>query len=174
MARAVVRKSGKVGRARAYRAVSRASLVKMDGVEELLDAVSERLDNLEITVLKDAWVRASQPLLRSIRTNISALPVENRTKEVLQASLSVAAGPENKPNVLVGMSQAAGKRKLAGRFIFNPYWVEFGTARRSHKTGKATGSIRATPFFRPGVTASRPALREALAAQFKALLVEEE
>lgn len=173
MGRAIVRKSGKVGTKRAYTAVSKNSLVKVDGMQGVLDGIAERLDNLEIGVLKDAWITASKPLVRNVKQNISALPVGSRTKEVLQATLSISRGPDNKANVLVGMSQGAGVKRLPGRFILNPYWVEFGTAERVTKNGRRTGRIKVNPFFRPGVTASRAELRAALASEFKALLVEE-
>lgn len=173
MARSVVRKSGKLGKKRAYQAVSQGSLVKLDGMQDVLDGIAERLGNLEIEVLKDAWINASKPLLRAVRTNITALPVGSSTKEVLQAQVSVAAGPENKPNVLIGMSQKRGVANLPNRFIFNPYWVEFGTVDRATKGGKRTGKIQPTPYFRPAVTAARTQVHEALAREFKELLVEE-
>ena len=138
-----------------------------------LEGIEARLANLQAKVMKDAFVTATKPAYGAILQNINALPVGTRLKEVLRPQVSISRGEDRKPNVLLGMSQGAGTKRLPNRFIVNPYWVEFGTMQRSTKGGRRTGRFSATPFFRPAVTASRGAIRQALVSELKALLIEE-
>jgi hypothetical protein len=188
MARAFVRNDGGKGFKRKFQAVSDKSLVKFEGAQEVIDGIEARLANLKSEVLKDAFINAAKPAYRAVYSGISALPQSPKMKEVLQASILMAKGDARKPNVLLGMNQdkgiktmgypPKGSRPPAGQRVPNPYWIEFGTAQRNQGSKgngpkRDLGKMTATPFFRPAVTASKGAIRQALVSELKALLIEE-
>ena len=183
MARAFVRNDGKIGRKSKFQSVTQKSLVKLEGAQEVIDGIEARLANLKNEVLKDAFINAAKPAYRAVFMGISALPQSPKMKEVLQASILMAKGDARRPNVLLGMNQDKGIKAMGypprgskppkGQRVPNPYWIEFGTAARTTKAGRFTGNMSATPFFRPAVTASKGAIRQALVSELKALLIEE-
>jgi hypothetical protein len=173
MARSYVRNDGKIGKKSKFQSVTTKSLVKLEGGQEVIDGIEARLANLKAEIIKESFVKAALPAYGAVLQNINALPVGNKLKEVLRPQVSISRGEDRKPNVLLGMSQGAGTKRLPDRFIVNPYWVEFGTAERSTKGGRRTGRFSATPYFRPAITASKGAIRQALVSELKALLIEE-
>lgn len=188
MARSYVRNDGKIGKKRAFQSVTTKSVVKIEGAQEVIDGIEARLANLKSEVLKEAFINAAKPAYRAVYAGISALPQSPKMKQVLQASLLMARGDARKPNILLGMNQdkgiktmgypPRGSRPPEGQRVPSPYWIEFGTARRNQGSkGKGPnrdlGAMTATPFFRPAVTASKGAIRQALVSELKALLIEE-
>jgi len=155
--------------------VTKKQLLKMDGVAEALSEIEKRLDRATGNEIKKALIEGGKPLWRQAKQNIAGLGgVSKELKAILSAEVSMMRGKAKQPKILVGMSQLAGIKKLGrgGRFIPSPYWFEFGTAQRVTKTGHRTGAITPTPFFRDAISKSKTAVREALAASLKALLVE--
>ena len=120
-------------------------------------------DRAKAENLKGGFMAAAKPLLNAIKANVQRLPRSEHLKEVLQAELVLNYGPKTKSNVLLGMSQRAGLKKISDltRFVGNPYWYEFGTS----------GGIKPTPYFRPAVSAAKQAVASALATEMKKALL---
>ena len=164
---------------RKYRAVTQKGLIKVEGMQEVLDNIAERLDRTVGKQVKAVYVEAAKAVWSKTKQNIAGLPASERLKQVLNAEVMINTGEDRQQNVLVGMSQQAGIRKLGNqagtyrgkRFIPSPYWFEHGTAMRQGPRG-STGRIAATPFFRPAVTSTRGEMRDRMAAGFKELLVD--
>ncbi len=157
---------------RKYKAITQRGLLRIEGMQALLDAVVERMDRATAQSIKDIYVAAATKLTQRVRQNIAALPYSERLKEALRSGVVINRGQDKKPNVLVGVSQKAGVKQLGRqRFMPNPYWFEHGTAMRVTSRG-ARGRINATPFFRPAVLAARDDIRTTIADGMRSLLID--
>jgi len=147
--------------------VSKKQLLKVGGTAEVIAAIEAQMDRMTGEAIKDALINAAKPLWAQAKSNIAALPIGRPAKEMLDAQVSIMRGKPKQPKVVVGMSQHAGLKKLGGRHrSWNPYWWEFGTRERKGPRG----AIKATPFFRPAVTASKDQVRNRLAYELKLIV----
>jgi hypothetical protein len=113
--------------------------------------------------LKDVYLHAAGIIAKATRENLHTLPISPALREVLEATIIVNQGPEDKPNAIVGMIQNAAIKKLGkGRSIPNPAWFEYGTVSRTTGTGANRGLIHPAPVFRPAIERSRDDVTKAL------------
>ena len=144
-------------------AVGKARLLRIEGLDQVLENVLDFTDRAKAENLKEAFLEGAKPLWSQVKKNIQILPRSARAKEVLDACTIINKQERRKPFVLVGMSQQAGIKKLAqpNRFVGNPYWFEFGTKR----------GMKPTPFFRPAVVMARAQIAARLAEGMKDALL---
>jgi len=140
--------------------VTKGSLLKFDGIPELIGKFEKALDaasGSKGAALKDVYVSAALVIKDQIGANIQGMSGSAELKEVMNATLVVNAGPEDKPNAIVAMRQQAAIKRLGkGRSIPNPAWFEYGTVARQTGKGWNRGTIQPTPVFRPGIEQARP------------------
>lgn len=157
-------------------AVSKTSLLKVEGLEVLIGKIEKIIANTQGgeagKKLKRVYFDAAALHSNQVRANIQGLDATARTKEVLTAMVVTNEGPESKPNAISKMSQAAGIRKLGkGVRVPNPYWFEFGTVPRSTGTGANRGMMKPKPFFRPALQQSRARVIDKLKSGFEKVIL---
>lgn len=162
--------------------VSQKQLLKIEGVEEVQKEIARRLALLRHRgqagqvgdALKHVYHDAAEPLVNEVKTGIASLSVERSAKNVLTGQVVRGRGPRRFPNAFVAMYQWAVNvkaRATAGGRVPNPYWFEYGTVDRKTKSGKSTGRMKPTPFFRPAITRSREAVKKRLVDGLRRVLV---
>lgn len=139
--------------------VTTKRLLKVEGVQELITAIEQYVNQTTGIYLKSIYFKAATVVSEQARLNIDAMQVDDRLKLVLKHSVFTSEGPAHHPNAFSALSQWRAAKKLggkaSGRRYVNPYWWEFGTAERHTAGGKYTGKISPQPFFRPAITQSR-------------------
>jgi hypothetical protein len=160
----------------ARQAVTSRQLLKIEGIEEILKKIAERLPRHHVVgpKLKDMYLKAALPIQAQAKRNIDSLPLAAGAKTTLKQQVVAGRGPARFPNAFVSMYQWAATAQSVGPGgrIPNPYWFEFGTALRETKGGHRTGQITATPYFRPAITQARGKVKLELEAGLKRILVE--
>jgi hypothetical protein len=164
-----------MAKGRVKRGVTKGQLMKVEGMDGVLAEIEKRLDRVTGEAIKDALIEAGKPLWSQAKKDIAALKVSDRMKEILDAEVAMMRGKKKQPKIMVGMSQAAGKRKLGrNRRSINPYWVEFGTQERTgppHPVyGTKRGRMKPFPFFRNALEKAKPEIAQALASQLKEII----
>lgn len=161
--------------ARTKSLVSKSTLIRFEGLEGLIgkfEAALDKANGAKGQELKDVYVAAAGVVARQIRSNIHQLPVSAPLKQVLEATIIVNAGPEDKPNAIVGMVQNAAIRKLGkGRSIPNPAWFEYGTVARVNGKGANRGMIQPSPVFRPALAQSAKEVTQVLSDGLRRVLL---
>ena len=150
----------------ARQAVTRSQLFKVDGLEDVLDAVG-RVQKGTAKELKKVFMLAAVVVAQDAQRNVDKIPSSSLNasgKRKLQQMIISAYGEPRKDNVIVGVSAVRARKLNKGKRFMNPYWWEFGTAVRYTKRGGRRGQIKATPYFRPAVTANKARVRDILAS----------
>jgi hypothetical protein len=158
--------------------VSKNQLLKVDGMDDVLEEIEKRMDRMTGEAIKEALVNAAKPLFGQVKENIAGLSIGPKLKEMLTAQVAIMRGSKKVPRIMIGMSQDAGLHRRPDLFVrpdgkrkpVSPYWFEFGTAARVTDKGHATGAIKSTPFWRPALSSSKDSIRNRLAYELKKIV----
>lgn len=154
--------------------VSTKSLLKVEGVAEIVKQLEAIIDQTTGKYLKRVYVRGAALVSDQARANIQNLPISEQVKKVLTATVVTNEGPESKPNAISAVSQRAAERRLSakqnGIRVPNPFWFEYGTVPRATGTGANRGMMKPTPFFRPAVEAKRAEVKQFLIDELRDIL----
>lgn len=157
--------------------VTSRQLGKLIGVADVQKEIARRLPSNPLLgkKLKTLFLHSAQPIVAHAKQNIFGLPIGQTAKSVLVGQVVAGRGPAKHPNAFVAMYQWAvniAARKAEGGRVPNPAWFEYGTVERVTKSGHRTGTMTATPFFRPAITQARPEVRQRLVEGLKEVLVD--
>lgn len=116
------------------------SVIKIEGVEELIKALEQLPKVLANRVLSKTMRKAAKTVLRRAR---SLVPVGKTHK--LKDSLKVRAGKRRKDFKIMRVITAEGWFK--GPTFYGGF-LEYGTDERFHKSGKSVGAISRVGFMK--------------------------
>lgn len=123
--------------------------IGIEGVDEILANISKKLNKVTGQEAKKVFMRAAMIAVREIRDLAPLGPTGNLKKGVF-----ADYGDPKKSNVLVGMNY---------KISPHAHFLEYGTVK-----------MRAQPYFRPGITASRSAIAASLIQGMRGLITSDE
>lgn len=126
-------------------------------VEQLLDALPKRLGE---KTLQSILRKNAQPLIARGRELVP------RRKGEVAKSLGVVAGR----GAGRGTSIYVGPRRSKAFQGYAAHLIEFGTAPRTQKNGRRTGSMPAQPFWRPAFDQTKDTILAGIRLDIKTLL----
>lgn len=160
-------------------AVTGRQLVKVEGIEEVLQEIKNRISELRYRggagdygkAVKQLFYEAAEPIEKQAKQNIDRLAIGRTAQRILKQQIVRGRGPRRHPNAFVTLYQWAAETTGGGSRIPNPYWFEYGTHERRTKRGRRTGQMRPTPFFRPAITQARNEVKALLIEGLRRLIV---
>ena len=129
--------------------VTKGKLNKIEGVPEVLAAISATIDRVSAEKAKAVFMTAAMPFRNLVEQNAP------RDSGLLASAVFVTYGDKTKPNVIVSVN----RKKTGPPRAPHAWWLEFGNSR-----------INAQPYVRPALSATRNIMATTIADGLKALI----
>ena len=129
--------------------VTNLQLNKIEGVPETLAAIKATIDRASGEKAKKVFMKAAMPFRKQVEANA---PVDSG---LLASAVYATYGDPTKSNVLVRVN----RKKSGGPRAPHAWWLEFGNSR-----------IRAQPYMRPALSATKSTMATTIAEGLKAII----